>query len=98
MASKRIVSCVALSQEGNPKRVVQLGGIHPDGRAWALSSEAAIAGIERGEWVFQIEGMQPPAVVTLRLTEAGERYLSVDDVDSGGRTLLDLPLCPGSPA
>lgn len=95
MATVRVVSCVTLSPEPSSRRVTTIGGMHPHGRRWSLSAEAAIAGIDRGEWTFHIElgaGLVP---LTVGTTEAGERCLTMD---CGPADCGDLVLLPGCPA
>lgn len=94
MASKRVVSCVALSSNASSSRVASVGGVHPDGRHWSLSTEAAVAGIDRAEWTFHVEvdGVLVPVII--RTTEAGDRSLCAVGGDAGDDQLMLLPRCP----
>lgn len=96
MATGRVVTCVTLSPEPSLRRVTTIGGMHPHGRRWSLSAEAAIAGIDRGEWTFHVEldaGLVP---LTVGTTEAGERCLTMDCDPAECGHLLLLPGCPAA--
>lgn len=94
MASKRIVSCVTLSPGTTSARAGMIGGFHPDGRWWSLSADAAMAGIERGEWAFYVEVATGLVPVTVRGTGTGDRYLSADSDGAGTDPLASLQKCP----
>lgn len=94
MATKRVVSCVALSSNAFSSRVAAVGGVHPDGCRWSLSTEAAIAGIDRAEWTFHVEVAGALVPVIIRATEAGDRHLCVVGSDTEVNHLMLLPECP----
>ena len=76
MACIRVVSCVSLGPGPLPDQVLEIGGVHPDGRLWSLSVGAAIDGIERDEWRFVIQTDLEVHQVTVETLPTGERYLS----------------------
>jgi len=96
MASKRVVSCIAHDPAKPSGGVAAIGGVHPDGRCWSLSVEAAMAGIDRGEWVFYVELAAGLVPITVSATESGDRSLSAHTDDARTDHLAALQECPRS--
>jgi hypothetical protein len=93
MASRRIIQFVRLDSSSQG-RLSAVGGVHPDGRFWQLSTEAAILGIERAEWTFYVESSGELLLVGFRADLSGVRYLSIDGGEAEDERLLSLPAIP----
>ena len=73
------------------ERIRAVGGIH-EGKVWKLTTEEAIAGVERGQWRFytSVRGRSVWVVVA---TLNGRKYLKTEADGEQPNNLLSLPEC-----
>ena len=90
------VSCVSKADRANAhERILAIGGVNPDGSRWRLPQEAAIAGIERGEWAFFVERPEGHrAAVVVSVSPSGDKYVKTETDNEQPDNLLALPECP----
>lgn len=96
MAQEVRVTCINKTDRQNPhERIHAVGGINPDGSRWRLPLEAAIAGIERGDWLFFVERPAGNKVyVVIALSPERNKYLKTQADAEQPNNLLALPECP----
>ena len=72
--------------------VIGVCGIDREGTHWHLTTDEAIAGMQRGDWLlFMLDGESPSWVV---IREAnGRQYLRAEGQDAEPDRLLGLPEC-----
>ncbi|MBX3084631.1 MAG: DUF3892 domain-containing protein [Anaerolineae bacterium] len=96
MATRHQIRCVNKSDRYNPhERITHIGGVNPDGSSWRLTQEAAIAGIERGDWTFyvNVRGVESPVVVAV--SQYRYKYLKTQPDGDQPNNLLSLMECVG---
>jgi hypothetical protein len=89
------IHCVNKTPRLDPHlRISHVGGANADGTRWTLTEEAAIAGIERGEWSFFVSAGGKTARVVIARSAAGHEYLKTEADGAQPDNLLGLPECP----
>ncbi len=93
MADRYQVMCINKSKRYDPhKHIENIGGVS-GGKAWKITEDEAIRGIEIGKWSFYVSrgGGTVDVIVAQRM---GRKYLKT--VADGERpdNLLSLPECP----
>lgn len=89
------IRCVTKADPSDPIRfLTHVGGARPDGLAWRLSEEAAIACIESRKYAFHVlgRGSKEGIIVGRR---KGRKYLKAATDRDRPYTLLRLPECEG---
>ena len=95
MASQHEVKCINKSDRFNPhERILFIGGLNASGTRWKLSQQAAIEGIERGEWSFYVTNGGKVAWVVVAKSAQGNKYLKTEADGEQPNNLLSLPECP----
>ena len=95
MASKHEVKCINKSDRYNPhERIINIGGVNPNGTRWKLSQQAAIEGIERGEWSFYVTRDGKTVDVIVAVSQHGTKYIKTEADGEQPNNLLSLPKCP----
>ena len=95
MAQQVQIGCINKSDRPNPhERILQVGGVNPDGTRWKLSQEQAIAGIEDGRWQFYVSVNGQTVWVIVAVSRYGNKYLKTTADGEQPNNLLSLPECP----
>ncbi len=93
MASRHQVLCINKKEHNNPhERITHVGGQNSDGTNWKMTQEAAIRGIESGEWSFFVRsgGYEADVIVSSR---NGRKYLKTRPDGESPDNLLALKEC-----
>ena len=94
MASRHQICCVSRSAFLNHhQRLRGVGGVNPDGSRWKITEEAAIAGIEAGQWSFFIAHAGHEIAVVVATSRYGSKYLKTAEDGLQPESLLALPDC-----
>lgn len=94
MADRFEVLCINKSDRTNPhERITHVGGRNGDGSAWKLTQEAAITGIESGQWELFVSRGGRIANVIVSVSKHGNKYLKTENDGEQPDNLLSLPEC-----
>jgi len=95
MAISHEVKCINKSNRSNEyEKITHIGGIKDDRTRWKITQEAAIAGIERGEWEFHVSADGNSVKVIVSISANGNKYLKTENDGEQPNNLLSLPECP----
>ncbi|MCX6142463.1 MAG: DUF3892 domain-containing protein [Ignavibacteriales bacterium] len=94
MAQRVQVSCINKREHYNPhERIINIGGVNPNGNRWKRSQPKAIESIEDGTYDFFVSvGGYTTDVIVAR--HEGHKYLKTKPDATGKDNLLNLPECP----
>jgi hypothetical protein len=88
------IQCVQKTPGTHPWDQIQsIGGINPDGDAWRITHEQAVAGIESGAYSFYAVVGTHTFEVVVGLARDGRRYLRTVADGEQPHKLLSLPDC-----
>ena len=88
------VKCINKSNRFNPhERILNIGGLNPNGTRWKISQERAIQGIEQGKWHFYVR-IGVVAIDVIIATHNGNKYIKTQNDGLTPNNLLSLPECP----
>ena len=95
MSPRYRIYCVKRSDSLNHhRRIRSLGGINADGSRWKISEEAAILGVESGQWRFYVSHAGQEVDIIVATSKYGGKYLkTADDRGLHPEGLLALPEC-----
>lgn len=94
MAARHRVRCINKEDRYNPReRIMHIGGVNPNGSAWKLTQEKAIAGIEDGTWEFFVSVNGKEVSVVVAKGAQGNKYLKTNADGDEPNNLLSLPEC-----
>lgn len=95
MAVRVQVKCINKANRVNThERIVNIGGINPDGTRWRLSQPQAIADTESGKYQFYVTVNGNTVDVIVAKTGLGHKYLKTRNDGELPNNLLSLPECP----
>lgn len=94
MTSPHQIDCINKSDRMNPhERITHIGGRNADGKAWKLTQQAAIDGIEEGKWTFYVTRGGRTVNVIVSVSRFGFKYLKTEADGEQPDNLLSLPEC-----
>jgi len=95
MADSVQIRCINKSDRPNPyERILNIGGVNPDGQRWKLTQKQAIDGIEQGRWNFYVSAGGSTVWVVVALSRYGNKYIKTTADGEQPDNLLSLPECP----
>jgi hypothetical protein len=94
MSGVREVLCICKSDRLDPhERITQIGGRNGDGKAWRLTQQEAIAGVESGKWTFYVYQAGNVVPVIVAVSHHGHKYLKTAADGEEPNNLFSLPEC-----
>ncbi len=94
MASRHEIKCINKTDRYNAhERIRAVGGVNPNGTAWKLSQENAIAGMEARQWEFFVRVDGRMVDVTVAMSRYGNKYLKTTADGEQPNNLLSLYEC-----
>ncbi len=94
MASRHLIHCITRSDRLNHhQRILAIGGVNRDGTRWKIGEEAAIAGIESGQWRFYVMQDGRELDVIVAVSKYDRKYVKTAADGLQPDSLLALPEC-----
>lgn len=95
MAIRVQIRCINKSDRFNAyERIINIGGVNPDGGRWKLPQPQAIADTESGKYSFYVSVNGNDVDVIVSKSAAGHKYLKTTNDGEHPNNLLSLPECP----
>lgn len=95
MADSVQIRCINKSDRPNPhERILNIGGVNPDGQRWKLTQQQAIDGIEQRRWRFYVSAGGSTVWVVVAVSRYGNKYIKTTADGEQPDNLLSLPECP----
>lgn len=93
--SRHQVLCINKSDRYNPhERIINIGGLNPDGTRWKVSQPDAVKYIETGEFQFFVRVGYRDVDVIVAVSPYGNKYIKTEADGEHPNNLLSLPECP----
>jgi hypothetical protein len=95
MALTQTIRCINKDDRKNPyERILNVGGLNPNGSRWKQSQQQTVEEIDSREWEYYVgDGLLRVRVVTA-LSPHGHRYIKTESDGKEPNNLLSLPECP----
>jgi hypothetical protein len=94
MPERHEILCINKSDRTSPhERITHVGGRNGDGKAWKITQESAIQGIENGTWAFYVTRGGRTVNVIVSTSKYGNKYLKTESDGEQPDNLLSLPEC-----
>lgn len=95
MAQDLEIKCISKSDRFNPhERIINIGGLNPNGSRWKLDQKDAIQGIKDNKWTFYVTKLGKTVRVIIAKSPYGHEYLKTEADGEQPNNLLSLPECP----
>ena len=89
------IRCINKSDRPNPhERIINIGGVNPDGARWKRSQQQAIIDIETNTYQYFVSVNGQSVWVIIAVSKFGHKYLKTQSDDEVPNNLLSLPECP----
>jgi hypothetical protein len=95
MSDRMEIQCIQKSDSKTPyERILSIGGVDPDGKAWKMSEGVAIDGMKNGKYRFYVNRGGYSVDVIIAKSHHGQEYLKTTSDGEVPNNLLSLPECP----
>jgi Protein of unknown function (DUF3892) len=89
------IRCINKSDRPNPhERIINIGGVNPDGARWKRSQQQAILDIESGTYDYYVSVAGRTVAVVVAKSQWGHKYIKTTADGEHPNNLLSLPECP----
>jgi hypothetical protein len=93
--SRHQVLCINKSDRYNPhERILNIGGLNPDGTRWKVSQPEAVGYIESRQFEFFVRVGYGEVDVIVAVSAYGNKYIKTEADGEHPNNLLSLPECP----
>jgi aspartate/methionine/tyrosine aminotransferase len=94
MTTRVRISCINKHEHYNPhERIINIGGVNPDGNRRKMAQQKAIEAIKKGEYAFYVKVGNYETNVIIS-THNGHEYIKTLPDTTGKDNLWNLPECP----
>ena len=76
------------------ERIINVGGIYPDGRRWKVTQEKVISDIESRRLSYYVKLGGKTVNVIVSTSASGNKYIKTASDNIKSNNLLSLPECP----
>ncbi len=89
------ISCINKSDRPNPhERIINIGGVNPDGGRSKRSQQQAVEDIENGTYQYYVSVAGRTVDVIVAKSQWGNNYIKTTADGEHPNNLLSLPECP----
>lgn len=95
MPLTQTIRCINKDDRQNPyERIINVGGVNPNGTRWKQSQQQTIREIDNGEWEYFVGDGQNRVRVVTAVSPYGNKYIKTEPDRQEPNNLLNLPECP----